>query len=74
MLTLQISCYHPLNEWLLGAANGNQGQTVIIFLTYVPIMCPYMPLMHILCAPYTPLMWPYTPLHALLCPSWFLIG
>ena len=28
-LKLQISYYHPLNQWLLGATNGNQGQTVM---------------------------------------------
>ena len=27
-LKLQITHYHPLNQWLLGATNGNQGQTV----------------------------------------------
>ena len=26
-LKLQIPYYHPLNQWLLGATNGNQGQT-----------------------------------------------
>ena len=28
-LKLQISYYHPLNQWLLGATNGNQGQTMM---------------------------------------------
>ena len=28
-IKLQISYYQPLNQWLLGATNGNQGQTVI---------------------------------------------
>ena len=28
---LQIQYYHPLNQWLLGATNGNQGQTVMTF-------------------------------------------
>ena len=27
-LKLQIPCYHPLNQWLLGATNGNQGQAM----------------------------------------------
>ena len=26
-LKLQIPYYQPLNQWLLGATNGNQGQT-----------------------------------------------
>ena len=26
-LKLQIPYYHLLNQWLLGATNGNQGQT-----------------------------------------------
>ena len=26
---LQIPYYHPQNLWLLGATNGNQGQTVM---------------------------------------------
>ena len=26
---LQIPYYQPLNQWLLGATNGNQGQIVI---------------------------------------------
>ena len=26
---LQIAYYHPLNQWLLWATNGNQGQTVM---------------------------------------------
>ena len=26
---LQIQYYHPLNQWLLGATDGNQGQTVM---------------------------------------------
>ena len=25
----QISYYHPLNQWLLGVTNGNQGHTVM---------------------------------------------
>ena len=25
----QIPYYHPLNQWLLWATNGNQGQTVM---------------------------------------------
>ena len=29
---LQIPYYHPLNQWLLGATNGNQGQIVITAL------------------------------------------
>ena len=29
MPKLQIPYYHPLNQWLLGATNGNQGQTVM---------------------------------------------
>ena len=28
-LKLQIPYYHPLNQWLLGATNGNHGQAVI---------------------------------------------
>ena len=28
-LKLQIPYYHPLNEWLLGATNGNQAQIVM---------------------------------------------
>ena len=28
-LRLQIPHYHPLNQWLLGATNGNQGQTMM---------------------------------------------
>ena len=28
-LKLQIPYYHPLNLWLLGATNGNHGQTVM---------------------------------------------
>ena len=30
-LKLQIPYYNPLNQWLLGATNGHQGQTVIHF-------------------------------------------
>ena len=30
-LKLQIPYYHPLNQWLLGATNGNQGQTLMQF-------------------------------------------
>ena len=30
MLELQIPYYHPLNQWLLGATNGNQWQIVIV--------------------------------------------
>ena len=26
---LQIPYYHPLNQWLLGATDGNQGQIVM---------------------------------------------
>ena len=28
-IKLQILYNHPLNQWLLGATNGNQGQTVM---------------------------------------------
>ena len=28
-LKLQIPYHHPLNKWLLGEANGNEGQTVM---------------------------------------------
>ena len=26
---VNVTYYHPLNQWLLGATNGNQGQTVM---------------------------------------------
>ena len=26
---VKVTYYHPLNLWLLGATNGNQGQTVM---------------------------------------------
>ena len=26
---VKVTYYHPLNQWLLGATNGNQGQTVM---------------------------------------------
>ena len=26
---MSIPYYHPLNQWLLGATNGNQGYTVM---------------------------------------------
>ena len=26
---VNVTYYHPLNQWLLGATNGNQGQIVI---------------------------------------------
>ena len=26
---VKLTYYHPLNQWLLGATNGNQGQTVM---------------------------------------------
>ena len=26
---VNVTYYHPVNQWLLGATNGNQGQTVI---------------------------------------------
>ena len=29
IITHQIPYYHPLNQWLLGATNGNQGQIVM---------------------------------------------
>ena len=29
MLKLQIPYYHLLNQWLLGATNGNQGQAMM---------------------------------------------
>ena len=29
---LQIPYYHPLNQWLLGATNRNQGQIVMKLL------------------------------------------
>ena len=29
MHKLQIPYYHPLIQWLLGVANGNQGQAVM---------------------------------------------
>ena len=29
MPQLQVPYYHPLNQWLLGATNGNQGQTMM---------------------------------------------
>ena len=28
---VKVTYYHPLNLWLLGATNGNQGQTVMHF-------------------------------------------
>ena len=28
-LNVKIPYYHPLNQWLLWATNGNQGQTVM---------------------------------------------
>ena len=28
-LNFKIPYYHPLNQWLLWATNGNQGQTVM---------------------------------------------
>ena len=31
MPKLQIPYYHPLNQWLLGATDGNQGQIVLKF-------------------------------------------
>ena len=33
-LNFKFSYYHPLNQWLLGATNGNQGQTVIDIWSY----------------------------------------
>ena len=38
-LKLQISYYHPLNQWLLGATNGNQGQRIIHFQSFETIKC-----------------------------------
>ena len=26
---VNVTYYHPVNQWLLGATNGNQGQTVM---------------------------------------------
>ena len=26
---VKVTYYHPLNQWLMGATNGNQGQTVM---------------------------------------------
>ena len=26
---VKVTYYHPLNQWLLGTTNGNQGQTVM---------------------------------------------
>ena len=26
---VKVTYYHPVNQWLLGATNGNQGQTVM---------------------------------------------
>ena len=26
---VKVTYYHPLNQWLLGITNGNQGQTVM---------------------------------------------
>ena len=26
---VKVTYYHPLNQWLIGATNGNQGQTVM---------------------------------------------
>ena len=26
---VEVTYYHPLNQWLLGATNGNHGQTVM---------------------------------------------
>ena len=28
-LKIQIQYYHPVNQWLLGATDGNQGQKVM---------------------------------------------
>ena len=74
-LKLQIYYYHILNQWLLGATNGNHGQIVMKPLThplrtpyttpthpYVPLTCPLRTLTHPLHTPYMPLRAPYMPL------------